>query len=123
MTKTRLFVVFGVLAIALAAWAADVSGVWVADVPGREGQTRQMTFTFKADGESLTGTVGTARGETPISDGKVSGDDISFAVKMEFGGNSMTMQYKGVVSGDQIKFTSQREGADRTREFLAKRKQ
>ena len=33
------------------------------------------------------------------------------------------VEYKGKIAGDEIKFTVQREGADQTREFTAKRSQ
>jgi|ERR1700722_13730260 len=96
--------------LTLTALAADVSGKWVAQMPGRDGQTREATFTFKADGERLTGTVSGPRGEAEISDGKISGDEISFSQTMEFNGNQMKILYKGTISGDQITFTRMREG-------------
>lgn len=102
--------------------AADVTGKWVATVQGRDGQTREMVYNLKADGSTLTGTMtGMGGQEIQISNGKVNGDNISFDVKMEFNGNSVVMNYKGVVSGDEIKFTQSREGSDRTREITAKR--
>jgi hypothetical protein len=102
--------------------AADISGQWVADVPGREGQTQAMTFTFKVDGENLTGTVTTQRGEAPISDGKIAGDEITFS-QTRGGDNPMKIIYKGKVAGNEIKFTRQREGGQgQAREFTAKRK-
>ncbi|MFB3826885.1 MAG: hypothetical protein ACE15B_08950 [Bryobacteraceae bacterium] len=102
--------------------AADVNGSWKASVPGRDGATFDMTFTFKADGEKLTGTVGSAMGETSITDGKVTGDKITFKVKLEFQGNSMVINYEGAVSASEIKFKSTREGSDRPpREFVAKK--
>ncbi len=106
--------------VALAA-AADVTGKWVAQVPGRDGQMREVTFNLKADGNTLTGTVTTPRGETEISDGKINGDEISFSQVMQFGERKMTMLYKGKVSGDEIKFTRQVEGMNRQAEFTAKR--
>lgn len=45
------------LGVVCSAQAADITGKWVADVPGRNGTT-QMTFDLKADGKKLTGTVG-----------------------------------------------------------------
>lgn len=91
-------------------------------MPGRGGQTRQTTFTFKVDGNTLTGTVSGFRGEMPISDGQINGDQISFNQTMEFNGNTMKLVYKGTVSGDEIKFTRTREGGEgRTQEFTAKR--
>jgi len=114
-------VIFLLLLAAVAVFAADVSGKWVAQVPGRGGETREATFTFKVDGNQLTGSVSGRRGDVAISDGKIDGDDISFAQVMEFGGNQVKLLYKGKVSGGEIKFTRQREGGERSVEFTAKR--
>ena len=103
-------------------WAADVDGKWTAQVPGRGGQTREQTFNFKAEGEKLTGTVSGMQGDNPISDGKISGDEISFTVKLNIQGNEITLLYKGKVSGDEIKMTRSRQGGDQPgQEFTAKR--
>lgn len=110
-----------VLAGTLALHAADVAGKWTAQVPGREGQTREATFTFAVDGEKLTGTVSAPMGDVPITDGTVKGDAIAFTTVMNFGGNEVKLLYKGTVAGDEIKFTRQREGGDRVAEFAAKR--
>src|SRR5215831_13827477 len=118
-----LSVCFVFAALSLA-WAADVNGKWTAQVPGRGGQTRETTFTFKAEGEKLTGTVSGMQGDNPISDGKISGDDISFTLALSFNGNDIKMNYKGTVAGDEIKFTRTVEGGGQTRppqEFTAKR--
>lgn len=110
------------VAFALIAPAADLAGKWTADVTGRNGETRKVTFTFETSGDTLTGTVTGAQGrENKISEGKIAGDDISFVVVQEFQGNSMKMSYTGKVSGAEIKFKSQREGGQRTQEFTAKR--
>ncbi|MFH1185782.1 MAG: hypothetical protein V1755_12215, partial [Chloroflexota bacterium] len=58
--------------------AADVDGKWTAQVPGFQGDTIDITFTFKAEGAKLTGTVGSPMGEQPISEGKIGGEDLSF---------------------------------------------
>ena len=47
---------------ALAASAADVTGKWTAQVPGRGGNTAETTFVFKVDGAKLTGTMEGGRG-------------------------------------------------------------
>jgi len=123
MNKRTVFLsVCFVLAALSLAWAADVDGKWTAQVPGRGGQTRETTFTFKAEGEKLTGTVSGMQGDNPISDGKISGDEISFTVKVSFNGNDITLLYKGKVSGDEIKMTRTRQGGDQPgQEFTAKR--
>ena len=111
-----------VFAALATAWAADVTGKWTAQVPGRGGQTRETTFNLKAEGDKLTGTVSGMQGDNPISDGKISGDEVSFKVKVSFNGNEFAMVYKGKVAGDEIKFTRTIEGREAPpTEFTAKR--
>jgi hypothetical protein len=124
MTQRMLLRALALIAVLWAVtWAADVSGQWRAEYTSPDGQTRQSTFTFKVDGETLTGTVASAMGEAKISDGKVSGDQITFTVIRDFGGNEVKFSYKGKVSGDEIKLavTANFGGDDRTFEMTAKR--
>ncbi|MBI4902143.1 MAG: hypothetical protein HY820_00820 [Acidobacteria bacterium] len=104
--KVRLSMLSCLLAVS--AFAADVTGKWNAEMPGRDGQTRQVPFNFKADGATLTGTVGGMGGDTEIKNGKVVGDEISFDVIREFNGNEFKMHYVGKVSGNEIKFKIER---------------
>jgi len=90
---------------ALAVWAADPSGKWTYETQGRNGP-QTVTLTLKASGDTLTGSISGGRGgPVDISDGKVSGDDISFSVVREFNGNQITTKYTGKVSGDTINLT------------------
>jgi len=115
------FLVVVACLFALAASAADVSGTYVAQVPGRNG-TMETTFKLKADGDKPTGTEEANRGEAEIKDGKVAGDTISFSQTFDRGGNSMTILYKGKVEGNEIKFTREVQGGQgRTAEFTAKK--
>ena len=110
------------LACATLAYAADISGKWTAQVPGRGGQTREQTFTFKVEGTKVTGTVSGGQADNPISDGKVTGNEVTFSVTANFGGNTVKSLYKGTIAGDEIKFTRTREGGDQPpQEFTAKR--
>jgi hypothetical protein len=119
LKKTLTLVAISAVLTILAA-AADVTGKWVAQVPGRDGQTREVVYNFKADGAKLSGTMSGPQGaEIAISDGKIDGDNIAFDVKLEFNGNSMTRKYSGVVSGDEIKMKSQTQRG--AQEFVAKR--
>jgi hypothetical protein len=149
MTKKVLFVSAILLAVALVAIAADsITGKWVYDMPafGRgggggggaapAGPPRQATLDLKADGAKLTGTVttpGFARGggdpppptTTAISNGKVDGNNFSFEVTRDFGGNSMTTKYEGSVSGAEMKLKttspSFNGGDPRVSEVVAKK--
>lgn len=126
MTKKLLFVMTILLVASFALMAADVSGKWVAEQPGRNGgPPRQTTFVLKADGAKLTGTMtgGGGRGGAPtpieISEGKIDGDNVSFTVKRATPNGPMETKYNGTVSGDELKlkFTMM----DREREITAKR--
>jgi len=105
----------------LVALAADVSGTWKASVETPNG-TMESTFTLKVDGDKLTGTITMGpMGEAPISEGKVDGDNVSFAVVRERDGNQFRINYKGKVAGDEMKITGEVVGMDRTFEMTAKR--
>ena len=120
MTKKLILAVTMLIALAFVALAADVTGKWVGSVPGRGGQNMDTTFTFKAEGGTLTGTVSGFQGmELPISDGKVNGDSISFTTSIERNGNTIKQNYTGTVAGDEIKF--KREGGRGPIEFVAKK--
>lgn len=103
--KTKIYLGLLVCLAALVVWAADPSGKWTYETQGRNGP-QTVTLTLKASGDSLTGSVSGGRGgPVDISDGKVSGDDISFSVVREFNGNQFTTKYTGRVSGDTINLT------------------
>ncbi len=140
MTKKLIFVFTILLVVAFVAMAADITGKWVAEQPGRNGgPARQITFDLKADGATLTGTMtggmgggrrgggGGGGGAAPqareISDGKIDGNNISFTVKVEFNGNTMVTKYEGTLSGDELKLKVNREGRNgpTTSELTAKR--
>jgi hypothetical protein len=85
--------------LAVAAVAADVNGKWKAEFTTPDGTPRVNTFTFKVEGAKLTGTVQGAQDDTPIQNGKVDGDEISFSAERPFGAFS----YKGKVGSGEIK--------------------
>jgi len=131
MTKKLLFVVTIALVFAFTIMAADVSGKWTFEQPGRGGNPgRAVTITLKQDGAKLTGQVpGMGRGgdnpppPTEITDGKVDGNNVSFTVKREFNGNSMVTKYEGTVNGDEMKLKITRDGQNgpTTNEVTAKK--
>ncbi|MBI3209418.1 MAG: hypothetical protein HYZ37_11040 [Candidatus Solibacter usitatus] len=113
--KKLLFVLAILSLMVIAGLAADINGKWVGQVP-RGDQSTETTFTFKMEGEKLTGTMsGGQGGPSAIEDGKVSGDSVSFSVTTQRGKRTFT----GKVSGNEIKF--KREGGQSASEFVAKR--
>jgi hypothetical protein len=113
---------FAAVSMTRAAWTADIDGKWTAQVPGRDGSTREQIFTFKVEGDKLTGTTSGMRGDNPISDGKISGDEISFTVKISFNDREITFLYKGKISGDELKLTRSVEGMDRPPQEITAKK-
>ena len=100
--------------------AADVDGTWAAVVETPNGSI-DLTYTLKAKGDTLTGTLSTPMGDVEISEGKINGDAISLSVIVSPGGSDIKFLQKGKVSGDKIEFTSEREGSGEPREFVATR--
>lgn len=105
--KKTILAVLALLTTALVALAADATGTWVAQVPGRGGNTTTTTFVLKASGGTVTGSINNGRGDNPISEGKVDGDTITFVQEIagRDGGAGFKISYTGKVADDHIDFT------------------
>jgi uncharacterized protein (DUF2147 family) len=107
------------LCFTLVAAAADATGKWAMEQPGRNGgPPRVTTFDLKASGNKLDGKVITmmqgAPVETPITDGKVEGDTVTFTVVRNFNGNEMKTVYTGKVKDDAIDLSFEGRGGPQT---------
>ena len=123
-------ILLAIILFAIAAVAADINGMWVAQITSPSGSQSERIFTFRASGDNLTGTIinqsvalatfeqkgkpkmtGTLKTQTgipqEISEGKVSGDDISFVIISKMMGNEIRTIYTGKVSGNEIKFKAE----------------
>lgn len=83
------------LSLALAAFAADVTGTWKAEVETPMG-TGNPTFVLKQAGETLTGTYSGQLGEANLK-GTVKGNAIEFQFKINPQGEDMVVIYKGTI--------------------------
>src|SRR3984885_14218967 len=97
----------GMIALAaLTLWvsfAADIDGKWTGQIQGRGGPQTQ-TLMLKADGNTLTGTVEGGRGgPVQITEGKIDGGNVFFKVVREFQDNKITQEFKGTLSGGELK--------------------
>jgi hypothetical protein len=107
------------LLLAGVALAADVDGKWEGNLD-MGGQAIPVSYTFKAEGTTLTGTTSGPENTTiPIKNGKIEGNNISFTVTFDMGGQEMKIDYKGVVSPDQIKLSFDMMG--QTTEIVVKK--
>ena len=120
-TRNLTLAIILIVACCIAAFAADFNGTWKAAIDSQVG-VQNYTFTFKVEGEKLTGKAKSefAMTETEITEGTVKGDDISFVENLNYDGMPLKIVYKGKISGDEIKFS--RNVADIADEpFVAKR--
>jgi hypothetical protein len=126
MKKASLVALVLFACLALAAWAADVSGTWTMSVPGRDGQMREQDITFAQDGNKIKVTMtmpgrpgGEAREMT--GEGTIEGNAIQWSFSFQRpDGQEMKMEYKGSVDGATMKGTTSRMGNEV--EWTAKKK-
>jgi len=81
--KKKIFiaaVLASFVTVCLAAIAGSLSGKWRGTVTTPDGNEVVLTYNFKIDGGSLTGTGESHDHEVKIDSGKVSGDEFKFSV-------------------------------------------
>lgn len=104
-------------------FAADVAGKWKAEFDTQIG-VQKYVYEFKVDGDKITGRAAyereQGRGEVDLREIKLSGDDISFMEPLSFDGQEVRIEYKGKVTGDEMKLT-RNVGEFATEELVAKR--
>ena len=83
---------------AAAADKADITGAWAFAVETPAG-TGTPTFTFKQEGEKLTGQYKGQFGEAPLT-GSIKGNKIDFSIKISAQGQETTIKYAGTVEKD-----------------------
>jgi hypothetical protein len=102
---------------------AAVSGKWRAEFDTQIGKQKYL-FTLQADGNTVSGKanaeIGDQKIETPLSEGKINGSEVTFVENMEFNGAPIRIDYKGSLDGDQIKF-HRKVGDIATEDFTANR--
>ncbi len=93
---TTLALVFGSALFCLAI-VADLSGKWKGSLQTPNGDF-PLGYTFKVDGDKLTGTADNDQGSIPITDGKISGNNFTFSLDY----NGTPLKNVGKYYGDSI---------------------
>jgi hypothetical protein len=119
MSRNSFWLPVLLLLLAIPARADDIAGKWTASFDTQVG-VQNYTYVFQVDGAKLTGTAESQFGKTDIAEGSVKGDAISFVENLNYQGNALKIEYRGKISGDEIKFT-RNVGGMATEEFVAKR--
>ena len=106
--RTRSILALASLVLcSLPSCAADISGQWKGQYRGDHGPA-EILFQFKQNGEQRTGKAG----ELPIQEGKVTGDDVTFAVVSKVGKREVRLTYTGKLSNDVLALDVVFPGAD-----------
>jgi hypothetical protein len=82
------------------AFFSGIDGSWTGALPVGGGNTYPLKYTFKTDEGKLTGFAESAQGSADLTDGKIRGDSISFAI--EAMGMKMLHTGKYFTLGDSI---------------------
>jgi enterochelin esterase-like enzyme len=121
-TRCLSMAILGLIVVANAG-AADVTGEWKAEFDTQVG-VQKYTYTLKQDADKVTGKANSdIAGEkraVELKEGKIEGETLTFVEVFDFQGNQVRIEYKGKVSGNEIKFT-RTVGEFATEEFVAKR--
>jgi hypothetical protein len=95
--------------------AEGLSGIWVGQIPGRNGEPQDVAFKFTQDGAMLAGKLYGDYRSTPIVEGKISAGELSFVlIAQEQNGNQINetrLRFTGIVKDGEIELTRERESA------------
>jgi hypothetical protein len=111
MNRKKLMVLSAALLAvfcALPVFAANVTGNWTMDDKDGDGNPFTATYVLKQEGTVLTGTVSALDETNSISNGKVDGNKISFAVTR----SDANYNLEGTINGDEIKMILKSDNPD-----------
>jgi hypothetical protein len=79
---------------------ADLTGKWTGTLKTPDGNEFPVNYTFKVDGDKLTGMGSSPSGDIQITDGKINGSDFSFIVS--FNGTDIKNTGKFYAEADSV---------------------
>ena len=82
----------------------NITGTWEISVESPQG-AMTITANYKQEGEKLTGTHVSEMGESPLT-GTVVGNQITYTLTIDMGGQQMSLVHKAKVEGDTITGTA-----------------
>lgn len=108
--KRKLFITAALLcsfAVAFAAFA-DLNGKWTGMLTAPDGNQYPLNYTFKIDNDKLTGTGQSMQGTIDLTEGKIKGDSLSFAIDVN--GVKVINSGKYFSAGDSISLNIDYQG-------------
>ncbi len=107
--KIKIFTTMALVCCFMVCFAAiaDLTGKWTGTLQTPDGNSMDVTYNFKLDGEKLTGTAQSQGVDVTIDSGKVIGNDITFSVTNTQG---VLIKHIGKYYGDSISMNLDYEG-------------
>ncbi|MBL8230934.1 MAG: hypothetical protein JNL98_20740 [Bryobacterales bacterium] len=105
----------GLLPLCTCLCGADLSGIWTGQIPTRNNEKVDVAFQLKQDGAKLSGKLYGDYKSTPIVEGKVNGDQITFVVvAAEQAGNQINetrLKFTGTLKDGELELVRERESS------------
>src|SRR5258707_13812254 len=103
--KRKIFITTALLCCFAFAFAffAGLSGKWTGVLLAPDGNEYPLNYTFKTDSGKLTGTGQSPQGPVDLTEGKIKGDSLSFAI--DVGGVKVLNTGKYFTARDSISLT------------------
>ena len=94
---------------------ADLTGIWVGQIPTRNGETVDIAFQFTQTGTRLSGKLYGDYKSSPIVEGIVAGELVTFVVLAEEqAGNQINdsrLRFTGSLKSGEVELTRERESS------------
>jgi imidazolonepropionase-like amidohydrolase len=81
--------------------AAQLGGNWTMNLSSPQGPM-DITMTVNQSGNTFTGTMTSMMGTLAIDEGRIAGRNATWSMTMQFGGQSMTINYRAQVDGNRM---------------------
>ena len=85
--------------------AARVAGTWDITVTSPQGENR-ASMTVTQSGANLEGTMATEMGTVQVTDGRITGQRVSFSITVPISGQTTTIVFRGTVDGNRMTGTA-----------------
>jgi hypothetical protein len=107
-------VIAGLFLFAWALAAADITGIWMGEVPGRNGEKQDLAFQFQTAKGAVTGVMFGDEFDLPVHDLKLEGDHVTFSVETVnyYDGRRIRTVYKGTLSEKTLELTREQVTPD-----------
>ena len=108
--KRKIFITTALVCCFVVAFAffADLNGKWTGVLHAPDGNDYPLNYSFKIDNDKLTGTGTSPQGSVDLTDGKVKGDSLSFAIDVN--GVKILNSGKYFSAGDSISLNIDYQG-------------